>query len=113
MWTWARPFGLATWRRGSRGAGSRLGVIWDLVCELTGESERGGHGRRGGYRDGLVTGRLGCEDDGGGVDMEGVGEDDRGGVGVGVERAMVRRISEGEQQVHRVGREHNSQKACT
>ena len=30
----------------------------------------------------------------------------------GLERAMVRRISEGEQQVHRVGREHNSQKAC-
>ena len=45
--------------------------------------------------------------------MEGVGEDDRGGVGVGVERAMVRRISEGEQQVRRVGRERNSQKAYT
>ena len=83
MWTWVRPFGPATWRRGSRGAGGRLGVVWDLVCELTGESERGGHGRRGGYRDGLVTGRLGCEDDGGGVDMEEVGEGDRWGVGVG------------------------------
>ena len=31
----------------------------------------------------------------------------------GLERAMVRRISEGEQRVHRVGQEHNSQKACT
>ena len=47
------------------------------------------------------------------VDMEEAGEGDRGGVGVGVERAMVRRISEGEQQVRRVGRERNSQKACT
>ena len=116
MWTWARPFGLATWRRGSRGAGSRLGVIWDLVCELTGESERDGHGGRGGYRGGakgaargVVTGGLGCEDDGGGVDMEGVGLGDRGGVGAGLGRAMVRRISEG---VHRVGRKRNSQKAC-
>ena len=62
---------------------------------------------------GIVTGGLGCEDDGGGVDMEGVGEGDRGGVGVGVGRAMVRRISEGEQRVHRVGWECNSQKACT
>ena len=108
-----RPFGPATWWRRSRGAGGRLGA----VCELTGESERGGHGGRGGYLGGakgavrgVVTGGLGCEDDGGGVDMEGVGEDDRGGVGVGVERAMVRRISEG---VHRVGRKRNSQKACT
>ena len=90
------------------------------MCELTGESERGGHGGRGGYRGGaegaaggIVTGGLGCEDDGGGVDMEGVGEDDRGGVGVGVERAMVRRISEGEQWVYRVGPERNSQKART
>ena len=111
-----RPFEPATWRRGSRGAGGRLGA----VCELTGESERGGHGGTGGYLGGakgaargLVTGGLGCEDDRGGVDMEGVGEGDRGGVGVGLGRAMVRRISEGEQWVHRVGRERNSQKACT
>ena len=53
----------------------------------------------------LVTGGLGCEDDGGGVDME--------GVGVGLGRAMVSRILEGEQWVYRVGRERNSQKACT
>ena len=33
--------------------------------------------------------------------------------GVGLGRAMDRRISEGEQRVHRVGQEHNSQKACT
>ena len=110
-----RPFGPATWWRGSRGAGGRLGA----VCELTGESERGGHGGRGGYLGGakgaargVVTGGLGCEDDGGGVDMEEVGEGHRGGVGVGLGRAMVRRISEGEQWVYRVGREHNSQKAC-
>ena len=32
---------------------------------------------------------------------------------VGLERAMVKRISEGEQRVHRVGWERNSQKACT
>ena len=44
----------------------------------------------------LVTGGLGCEDDGGGVDMEELGEGDRGGIGVGLGRAMVRRISEGE-----------------
>ena len=31
---------------------------------------------------------------------------------VGPERVMVKRISEGEQWVYRVGREHNSQKAC-
>ena len=85
-----RPSGLATWRRGSRGAGVRLGAVWDLVCELTGESERDGHGGRGGYRGGakgeargIVTGGLGCEDDEGGVDMEEVGEGDRWGVGVG------------------------------
>ena len=36
MWTWVRPFGPATWRRGSRGAGGRLGAVWDLVCELKG-----------------------------------------------------------------------------
>ena len=103
-----RPFGPATWWRGSRGAGGRLGA----VCELTGESERGGHGGRGGYLGGakgaargVVTGGLGCEDHGGGVDME--------GVGVGLGRAMVSRILEGEQWVYRVGRERNSQKACT
>ena len=45
--------------------------------------------------------------------MEEVAEGNRGGVGVGLGRAMVRRILEGEQQVHSVGREHNSQKACT
>ena len=45
--------------------------------------------------------------------MEEVGEGNRGGVGVGLGRAMVRRISEGEQRVHRVGQEHSSQKACT
>ena len=61
----------------------------------------------------LVTGGLGCEDDGGGVDMEALGESNRGGIGVGLGRAMVRRISEGEQWVYRVGRERNSQKACT
>ena len=90
MWTWVRPFGPATWRRGSRGAGGRLGVVWDLVCELTGESERGGHGGRDGYRGGakgaaggVVMRGLGCEGDGGGVDMEEVGEGDRGEVGVG------------------------------
>ena len=33
------------------------------------------------------------------VDMEEAGEGDRGGVGVGLGRAMVRRISEGEQWV--------------
>ena len=111
MWTWARPFGLATWRRGSRGAGGRSGAVRELVCELTGESERDGHGGRGGYRGGakgaargIVTGGLGCEDHGGGVDME--------GVGVGPGRAMVSRILEGEQWVYRVGRERNSQKAC-
>ena len=77
----------------------------------------GDNGGRGGWRDGakevvrgIVTGGLGCEDDGGGVDMEGVGLGDRGGVGAGLGRAMVRRISEG---VHRVGRKRNSQKACT
>ena len=37
-----RPSRPATWRRGNREAGGRLGVVWDLVCELTGESERGG-----------------------------------------------------------------------
>ena len=31
---------------------------------------------------GIVTGELGCEDDEGGQDMEGVGEGDRGEVGV-------------------------------
>lgn len=36
----------ATWWRGSRGDGGRLGAVCDLVCELTGESERGGHGGR-------------------------------------------------------------------
>ena len=49
----------------------------------------------------------------GGVDMEEVGEGDTGGVGVGLGRAMVRRILEGEQWVYRVGQECNSQKACT
>ena len=37
-----RPFRPATWQRGSRGAGGRLGAVWDLVCELTGESKKGG-----------------------------------------------------------------------
>ena len=46
-----------------------------------GEVGEAGHEGRGAYRDGLVTGGLGCEDDGGGEDMEGVGEGDRGGVG--------------------------------
>ena len=32
---------------------------------------------------GVVTGQLGCEDDGGGEDMEGIGEGNRGEVGVG------------------------------
>lgn len=47
------------------------------------------------------------------VDMEEAGEGDRGGVGVGLGRATVRRISEGEQWVYRVGPERNSQKART
>ena len=69
-------------------------AVWEIVCELIGESERGGHGGRGGYRGGaegaaggIVTGGLGCEDDGGGVDMEEVAEGDRGGAGVGLGRA--------------------------
>ena len=37
-----RPSEPATWWRGSRGDGGRLGAVCDLVCELTGESERGG-----------------------------------------------------------------------
>ena len=50
---------------------------------------------------------------GGGVDMEEVGEGNKGGVGVGLGRAMVRRILGGEQWVYRVGQERNSQKART
>ena len=49
---------------------------------------------------GIVTGGLGCEGGGGGEDMGEVGKGNR-------------RISEGEQWVYRVGREHSSQKACT
>ena len=50
---------------------------------------------------------------GGGVDMEEVGEGNKGGVGVGLGRAMVRRILEREQWVYRVGWERNSQIAYT
>ena len=77
-----RASGPATWWRGSRGAGGRWGAIPDLKCELTGKSERDGHGGRGGYGDGakgaargVITGGLGCEDGGGGEDM---GEGDKG-----------------------------------
>ena len=37
-----RPSGLATWWRRSRGTGGRLAAVCDLVCELTGESKKGG-----------------------------------------------------------------------
>ena len=31
-----------------QGSWRQMGAVWDLVCELTSELERGGHGGRGG-----------------------------------------------------------------
>ena len=63
-----RPSGLATWWRRSRGTGGRLAAVCDLVCELTGESKKGGmeEGVDIEVEPGVVTEELGCQNSAGG-----------------------------------------------
>ena len=69
------------------GERARGGVDVGEFGEAGHKGSSGYRGRAKGAAGGIFKGGLGCEDDGGGVDMEEVAEGVRGGVGVGLGRA--------------------------